>query len=141
MRGSVVTGLLIAILIAVGCGGQTLAVEEAWARPAITGGTGGVYFAIDNPTSQPDILLSAASDVAGSVELHMSMMQEDGAMTMAHQDSVPVPANDRVEFKPGGLHVMLIDLNRDLTAGERFQITLQFQNAGEVSVEAEVKEP
>jgi hypothetical protein len=83
----------------------------------------------------------ASSDVAENVELHMSMMHEDDAMTMEHQNSIPVPANGSVEFKPGGLHVMLINLNQDLKTGDRFQITLQFQNAGELTIEAQVQEP
>jgi copper(I)-binding protein len=141
MRSRTVVGILIAVSLLAGCSPKSLSVENVWSRPANQGGSGAVYFVIDNPTSQPDLLLSASSDIAENVELHMSMMQEDSTMTMVHQDSVPIPANGTVEFKPGGLHVMLLNLSRDLTRGDQFQITLNFQNAGDIVLDAEVREP
>jgi copper(I)-binding protein len=46
-----------------------------------------------------------------------------------------------VEFEPGGLHVMLVNLSRDLKSGDQFKITLNFQNAGDMALDAEVMEP
>ena len=71
----------------------------------------------------------------------MSKMKDDGTMTMQQQESVPIPANDSVEFKPGGLHVMLINLIDGLKPGDTFDLTLNFQNAGETTVEVTVREP
>ena len=69
------------------------------------------------------------------------MMDANGVMSMQPQESVPVPAQGTVEFKAGGLHVMLINLNRDLKVGDTFTVTLNFQNAGEITVDVTVKEP
>jgi copper(I)-binding protein len=100
-----------------------------------------VYLVIHNPTSKPDTLLGASSDIAERVDLHMSMMQEDSTMTMEQQNSVPIPENSTVEFKPGSLHFMLVNLRRDLKSGDQFQITLSFQNAGDMVFDVAVKEP
>jgi copper(I)-binding protein len=77
--------------------------------------------------------------VAGAVELHKTSMQE-GVMKMEHQMSVPVPTG-KTEFKPGDLHVMLIGLTDDLQADDTFSVSLNFENAGEKTLEVIVREP
>ena len=68
-------------------------------------------------------------------------MDSEGIMSMEQQDQVPIPANEIVEFAPGGLHVMLVSLGQDLSVGDTFPITLVFQNHGEMSLSVEVKQP
>jgi len=133
--------LVLAIaLSACGSGGnQTLQVKDVWARPALKDGNGAIYFVIENETAQADTLLSASSDVAGTVELHMSKM-ENGVMQMRPQSEVPVPSGE-TRFEPGGLHVMLIGLTGDLMPGDSFSVTLDFATAGEMSLEVTVSEP
>ncbi len=62
-------------------------------------------------------------------------------MTMQPVDSVPVPAGETVELKPGGYHVMLLDVQKELVPGDTIEVTLTFELAGEVTVTAEVREP
>jgi len=100
-----------------------------------------VCFVIDNPTGQDDTLLEVRGDVAEAAEVHLSKMDENGVMSMERQESVSVPARSAVEFKPGGLHVMLIDLKNDLQIGDAFEITLVFQNMGEINLNVPVREP
>jgi copper(I)-binding protein len=133
--------LLCLLLVTAACSSKSLQVSEVWARPGEAGGTSAVYFVVTNPSSQDDALLGAASQAAETVEMHMSMMQENETMTMMHQESIPVPAGDTVEFTPGGLHLMLIDLAEALEPGDIFQVTLDFQNSGKMSLDAEVKAP
>jgi len=131
-------GLFIFALGLSACGPNALRVDEAWARPGITGGNSAAYFVIDNPTGTEDVLLSASSPVSPNAEMHRSQMDENGAMEMQQQASVPVPAHSKVEFQPGDLHVMLIDLPQDLNAGETISLTLTFQNAGEIELSVPV---
>jgi copper(I)-binding protein len=119
--------------------GQGLQVTDVWARPGLAGGTSAVYFVIENGTASDDTLLSASSDVAGAVELHMTSMQ-DGNMQMMPQHEVPVQAG-KTEFEPGGLHVMLIGLNQDLNPGDTFSVTLDFATAGAMPLDVTVSEP
>jgi hypothetical protein len=62
-------------------------------------------------------------------------------MSMHPVESVDVPANGQAELEPGGLHIMLIGLTGDLEAGEKLPLTLEFENAGKVQVEAEIRAP
>ena len=139
VRFLVVFSALAAILAACVPADGQLQVSDTWARPGLAGGNSAVYFVITNETAGTDTLLSASSDVAGAVELHMTSMQ-DGNMQMMHQQEVPVPTG-KTEFKPGGLHVMLIALNQDLNPGDTFSLTLDFAAAGDMQLEVTVSEP
>lgn len=135
-------GLTIGLsaVMAAGCapGDGSLAVTDAWSRPAPAGGNGAVFFTIDNTSGADDRLLGAASDVAGAVEVHLTMMDGD-SMSMQQQAFVDVPAG-RTAFAPGGLHVMLIGLARDLQAADTFEVTLTFAQGGEMGIVVTVRE-
>jgi hypothetical protein len=123
------------------CTDKELTVKDAWARTGITGENSAVYMIIDNPTKVDDVLLSAASDVADNVELHMSSMDDQGTMSMQQQEGISVANRTSVELKPGGFHIMLIGLKQDLAAGTTLQLTLTFKNAGEITFEVPIKSP
>ena len=76
-----------------------------------------------------------------AMETSMMAGMEGGVMMMVQQENVPVSAESQVEFKPGGLHVMLIGLKQDLNPGDTFAVTLNFENAGEITLDVPVREP
>lgn len=117
----------------------TIQVIEPWARAAAGGGNGAAYIVLKNGGSA-DRLLSAKSDVAKSVELH-TMEMKDNTMQMRPVDGIDVPANGQVELKPGGFHVMLIGLNKELKPNDTFTLKLQFEKAGPVDVNVQVRQP
>ena len=135
--------LLLATLLVSACGAASgeLTIQDAWARPANTGENGAAYFIIENGTASDDSLMSVSSDIATAAEVHMSMGDANGVMSMQMQEAVTIPAGEPVEFKPGGLHVMLVNLTRDLKPGETITLTLNFKETGNVVVEVPVKEP
>jgi periplasmic copper chaperone A len=114
-------------------------VDHAWAR-ATPGAarTGAVYFRIESPTD--DRLIGLASPVAAKAELH-THLEENGVMQMREvEGGLAVPAGQEVELKPGGLlHVMLIDLNQKLKAGDSFPLTVTFEKAGSRDVTVKVE--
>jgi hypothetical protein len=117
-----------------------LRIENAWGRPAISGQNSAVYFTIQNLNERDDRLLSVSTDIAESAGIHLTVIDTNGIASMSPQESVDVLAHGIVEFKPGGLHVMLLSLTRDLKAGDTFWITLSFQEAGDVVIEVNVKD-
>ena len=143
MRTAVGTLILSLILIfSSGCAGSDeIAIIDPWARPGFQGDNSAAYMVIDNETDQGDGLIGANSDVAMITEVHLSKMDAEGNMSMERQDLVGIPAGDSVALEPGGLHVMLMNLVNDLQAGDRFELTLEFQRAGDITVEVEVKQP
>jgi copper(I)-binding protein len=118
-----------------------LVIRNVWARPATKAdGLSAVYMVIENTGDQPDRLLHAHCDVAGTVELHETKM-EGGVMKMQPVDGIDIPAKGTVELKPGGLHIMLIGLTRDLNPGDEIGLELHFDKAGHVPVKAIVQKP
>jgi periplasmic copper chaperone A len=129
------------VMLTVACGSSdSLGIQEAWARPAAAGSNSAAYFRIENHTKTEDVLLSAETDIA-TAELHLSSMDENGVMSMQKQASVPVPAAGNLEFKPGGLHIMLIGLRQDLKPGDTVALTLKFEKTGNMTVQVPVREP
>ena len=114
--------------------------SEVWARTGMAAGNSAVYMMLANGTDMHQELLFATSDVAEAVELHMSQMGANGEMQMIPQASIPLAAGAKVEFKPGGLHVMLIGLKQDLKAGDEFELTLHFKDHADIMLKVIVKE-
>jgi copper(I)-binding protein len=96
------------------------------------------YMLLVNKGDVTDRLLRVESDVAQAVELHESTMEGD-VMRMNPVQFVEVPAKGQAELKPGGFHVMLIGLKRDLKPGEKITLTLIFEKSGPITVDAEVR--
>lgn len=100
-------------------------VTAAWARPAVPGQTGtGAFMTLVSKDGAR--LVGAASPVAGVVEIH-EMAMDNNVMRMRAVPSVDLPAGREVQLKPGGYHVMLLDLKRPLKAGEKVRIELQIE--------------
>jgi periplasmic copper chaperone A len=117
----------------------SLTITQPWSRATAPGAAiGAAYFEIAN-AGAVDTLLRIESPIARQVEMHTSYT-EAGIMRMRPVTSVDVPARGRARFEPSGLHVMLIDLVRPLRKGDRFPLTLVFQHAGPVRVEAIVQD-
>lgn len=106
---------------------QTVKVDEPWVRGTVAQQKAtGAFMRLTAP--EPMRLVAAESPVAGVVEIH-EMTMENQVMRMRPIAALPLPANRLVELKPGGYHVMLMDLKQTLTAGQEVPITLVFENA------------
>ena len=112
-------------------------VDQPWAR-ASAGQTGAAYLTVRNDGDAPDKLLAVRTPVAGKAELH-TMTVEGNVMKMRPVLDIPVAAHGTAELKPGGMHVMLMDLRAPLKQGDKFPLTLKFEKAGDVSVEVAVE--
>lgn len=104
-----------------------VAVAEPWVRPTLAGqGATGGYLKLTAPQALK--LVGARSPVAGVVEVH-EMKLEAGVMKMRALPFLPLPAGQEVVLKPGGHHLMLMQLKRPLKAGETLPITLLLEDA------------
>lgn len=109
---------------------------DAWAGATAEGMPNGAVFGyLVNLGTEMDTLLSASSDVAEAVEVHETVMGEDDVMSMQHlPDGLMVKPHNYVQLKRGSYHIMLIGLLEPLEDGSSFDVTLVFENAGEVVV-------
>jgi copper(I)-binding protein len=97
-------------------------------------GTGAAYLTITNTGDEDDTLLGATSEVAKAVEIHDMTVKNDVMSMVYLQDGLVIPAGESVVLEPMSLHIMLIGLNHSLMPGDRFELTLRFEHAGEVTV-------
>jgi hypothetical protein len=117
-----------------------LRLSPVWSR-ATPGGArvAGGYLTILNTGSVPDRLVGGSLEAAGRVEIH-EMAVEGGVMRMRNlARGLEIAPGATVELRPGGYHVMFMDLARPLREGERVRGTLRFERAGEVAVDVEVR--
>lgn len=114
-------------------------ISGAWARPGREGGTSAIYMDILNGSSQTDTLISISSAVAGMTEVHESYEKEEGMMGMRSVETVIAPGQDILSLQPGGLHVMLMKLNRPLAEGDSVEFRVEFANAGKKNLTVPVQ--
>lgn len=119
-------------------------IVDAWARPSIAGApNSAAYMVIANPDPVHDALIGAATDVANMVEIHEMSMTADGVMQMRPVEGqhLHIPEGGAVQLMPGGYHIMLMGLTRELVVGESFTLTLTFEHYGEMSLDVVVRDP
>jgi periplasmic copper chaperone A len=132
--------LLLGVLVLSSCGAEKgIEVHSVWMRPAAKGENGAVYFVIHNHSSQTDELISVSSEIAEAAEMHESKMNGD-VMQMDQVESVPLEAFTEIEFEPGGLHIMLVDLKQDVRVGDEMDVTLHFKNFEDIKIVVPVRE-
>lgn len=135
-----------------GCGGQTpatngteqpapigLTLSDSYVKAVPKDGEmpmSAIFGVLVNSSDRDITLVRGTSDVAGTVELH-EMAMEGGGMKMRPRDGgFVVPAGGELALEPGGLHVMLIGLTRDIKAGDTVSATLTTADGQDVTVEA-----
>lgn len=117
----------------------SLHIDHPWSRELPPNApTAPAYFVVHNGGHEADRLLSVETPAAARAELHEHVHSGD-MMKMQRVDTVAIPADGEVAFAPSGYHVMLFDLKQPLRAGDRFPLTLHFEQAGDVSVDVVVQ--
>jgi copper(I)-binding protein len=137
-------GLLLAVLVLGACGGPAgpaIEARDVWARPAIAGGTAGVFLRLVNGGGEADRLLGGSTDVADVVEIHETVMEGDVMRMQMLSGGLEIPAGGEVVLQPGSYHLMLIGLQRDLAVGDELELALAFEQSGTLTVEAQVRQP
>lgn len=144
-------------------------VLEPWARASADGQKNGAAYMVIRGGESADRLIAAtvSTDIAARAEIHETVMADadgtdsqadgdmgtggngmssnggdhgsGGAMTMREVEAIEIPAGEEVALEPGGYHVMLMELVEPLVAGDTFDLTLTFENAGDVTVTVEVR--
>ena len=101
-------------------------------------GTGAVYLTLRNTGAAPDALVGASSAAAEVVELHETI-RDGEVMRMRPIAKLDVRPGEVLEMKPGGLHIMLINLKQALRPGERVPLTLTFEHGAALALEVPVR--
>ena len=131
--------LLALWLMAAAANAQNIAVSGAWVRAAVPGQMAtGAFMTITARDGAK--LVGASSSAAGVVEVH-EMQMEGNTMKMRAVPALDLPAGKPVELRPGGYHMMLMDLKAALTKDSMVPLTLLFKDAKGVESRLEIKLP
>ena len=113
---------------------RTLMIQDPRARATAPGASVGAgYLTIMNMGEQEDLLIRVDAPFAGHTEIHEKKMDGDVAKMRPLQSGLKIPAGQSVNLTPGGLHLMFMDLQHPLKAGDIHTIVLHFKYHGEVS--------
>ena len=135
----VVSGVLAFGLACAQAGTANVDVKDAWVRSSVPGQTGtGAFMKITAKTGMQ--LVGVSSPVAGVVEVHEMKMDKD-IMKMRALPVLDLPTGKTIELKPGGYHVMLMDLKQPLLKDSKIPLTLTFKDAKGVQTRMELALP
>ena len=116
-----------------------VSVEQPWSRATPPGAKIGVGFMqLKNAGAAAERVVGVNSPLAGRVEMHVTTREGD-VMKMRQVESFEIPARGSFELKPGGTHLMLMDLRRPLKQGEKVPLTLRLEKGGELQIELTVE--
>jgi periplasmic copper chaperone A len=130
----------LALLLATTLAQAQTTVAEPWVRGTVAQQKASGLFARIT-SAQGGRLVSASSPVAGVVEIHEMAMSGDVMKMRALPNGLDLPAGKAVELKPGGYHVMLMDLKQQLKAGDTVPVTLVIEGADKKRETVEIKAP
>jgi len=136
LAGVIVLGALA------GCGDSGPSVdrvENAWVRAADSSATTAGYLTLYNNADGPYRIVAATGLLCDDIQMHETV--HNGALTSMRETSLLIaPPHGKLEFKPGGNHLMLIGLRKKLEPGQMTRFTLLMDNGGVIEVVAEVRE-
>ena len=119
---------------------SSVTTDDSWARAAELSKNSAVYMSLINKTNHDVTLVDvSAAEVAGSVAMHETVIDANGVSSMIELDKIVIPANKTVNLAPKGLHFMLLNLKKTLVDGDKFEVTLTFDDKSVRTVEVEVK--
>lgn len=115
-------------------------ISAAWSRATPkSASVGGGYMKITNAGNEADRLVGGSSEVASRFEVH-AMSMDNGVMKMRSiPNGIEIKPGQTVTLDPGGYHIMLVGLKKQLVQGERFKVTLEFAKAGKVDVDFKIE--
>ncbi len=133
---------MLALMVAYGAKAQSVEVKDAWVRGTVPAQkVTGAFMEITGKSAVR--LVGASSPIAGTVEIH-NMTMTGGVMKMFAVDGIDVPAGKTIKLAPGGYHVMLFGLKRQMKPGERVPLDLLVEAADKkretISLQVEVRD-
>ena len=142
---TVVYGLMAALMFASNAampaiaGSEDIVVEDAWARASIgVNRPGAAYMTIRNTGEEAVTLTGLRTDLAMMPAIHQTSTNAEGVSSMATAGEIEIAPGEAVSLEPGGLHAMLMRLQRPMAEGESFSLTLDFSDGGEIMVEVPI---
>jgi copper(I)-binding protein len=129
---------LLALLLMIFNFGGDIIIKDQWIRPGAEKMATALYFTVVNKGSEADTLYAVDTDVAKMVQIHETYSNGD-VMGMREISSITIEPESLVKLEPGGMHIMVMRLKKDISNGDEIEFKLYFRKAGEISITAKAK--
>ena len=130
------------LLLVVGCGqehtGDPIVVRDAWIREPPPRSPAAGYLVVENRGGESVELVAVATEAAEQTEIHVMEYKND-RMTMRRVEGLQVPAGGEIALKPGGAHLMLMELRQPLRDGDEVELVLRFDDGTERRTQVPVR--
>ena len=130
---------LLAVLLMIFNSGDDIVIKDQWIRPGAEKMGTALYFTLENNGSEADTLYAVEADIAKMVQIHETYSNGD-VMGMREIGKIIIEPGSSVKLEPGGKHIMVMRLKRDIKNGDEIEFKLHFRKAGEISITAKAKE-
>lgn len=134
--------LSFAVVLVAACSAPAAAaptISDPWVRPPMAADRPAAGYLTIVGGDTADALIAASSPVSGSIEIHETTADASGMTAMHPVERIDIAAGATVRLEPGGYHLMLMELVEPVEVGDTVEITLTFETAGEVVVQAAVR--
>ena len=115
-----------------------IVIKDQWLRPSAAKMATALYFTIENKSDMPDTLFSVKSEISDKIQIHETYSSGD-MMGMREIGSIVIEPGKEVKLEPGGKHIMVMKLKKDIKVGDKIDFILSFKRTGELSITAEAK--
>ncbi len=129
---------LLAVLLMIFNPGNDIVIKDQWIRPGAEKMATALYFTLENNGSEADTLYAVKTDIAKMVQIHETYTDGD-MMGMREIGEIIVEPGSSVKLEPGGMHIMVMRLKKDIKIGDEIDFTLYFRNADKILITAEAK--
>ena len=129
---------VLAVLLMIFNPGDDIVIKDQWIRPGAEKMATALYFTLENNGSEADTLYAVETDIAKMVQIHETYTDGD-MMGMREIGEIIVEPESSVKLEPGGMHIMVMKLKKDIKIGDEIDFTLYFRNADKITITAEAK--
>jgi hypothetical protein len=129
---------LLAVLLMIFNPGDDIVITDQWIRPGAEKMATALYFTLENNGSEADTLYAVETDIAKMVQIHETYTDGD-MMGMREIGEIIIEPESSVKLEPGGMHIMVMRLKRDIKIGDEIDFIFYFRNADKISITAEAK--
>ena len=126
---------LLAVLLMIFNSGDDIVIKDQWIRPGAEKMGTALYFTLENNGSEADTLYAVETDIAKMVQIHETYSNGD-VMGMREIGKIIIEPGSSVKLEPGGKHIMVMRLKRDIKNGDEIEFKLHFRKAGEIPLTA-----
>jgi hypothetical protein len=129
---------LLAVLLMIFNPGDDIVIKDQWIRPGAEKMVTALYFTLENNGSEADTLYAVETDIAKMVQIHETYSNGD-VMGMREIGKIIIEPGSSVKLEPGGMHIMVMRLKRDIKKGDEIEFKLHFKNAGSILIRVKAK--